>query len=170
MTMRTAGRRYQAGFVFALALFACGGAMASEVERQIPVTRDAADSGVTMEISREGTRRTATPFLTLNHPTVERLEERIARQTARLAAKEIPSEVAAAGSALGIGLSGPPREDSGRPETALSSLPPVPEEITVRSVKKFLKELRASRKKKPTPAVVVAPPEQRLGMADASLR
>ena len=67
--------------------------------------------------------------------------------TAGVTAKEIPSEAT---------------------ETNLSSRPPVPEEVTVRTVKGFLKELRASRKEKPAPAVVVAVPEQRLGMADTS--
>jgi hypothetical protein len=107
-----------------------------------------------MEISREGSRQTATPSLTLNEPTVQRIEDRIAKMAAGLATKEIPS--------------GTPREDSGRSGTNLSSRPPVPEEITIRSVKGFLKELRAPRKEKPAPAVVVPVPEQRLGMADTS--
>jgi len=173
MTMRTAGPVQRIGFAalaFTLAFLAGGGAMASDVERQIPVTRDTAGSGLTMEISREGTRQTATPFLTLNNPTVERIEERTAKKAARLAAKENPSEATVAGSVPGIGLTGTPRGDSRRPETGLSSLPPVPEEITVRSVKRFVKGLRASRKEKPVPAVVVAPPEQRLGRTDTSRR
>jgi hypothetical protein len=173
MTMRTAGpvqRIGLAALTFALAFLACGAAMASDVERQIPVTRDTAGSGLTLEITREGTRQTATPSLMLNNPTVERIEERIAKKTARLAAKEIPSEATVAGSVPGIGQTGTPREDSGRPGTSLSWLPPVPEEITVRNVKRFLKELRASRKEKPVPAVVVAPPEQRLGRTDTSPR
>jgi hypothetical protein len=45
-----------------------------------------------------------------------------------------------------------------------------PGEITVRSVQGFLKGLRASRKETPAPAVVVAVPERRLGMADTSPR
>jgi hypothetical protein len=143
-----------ATLAFALAFFACGAAIASDVERQIPVTRDIAGSGVTMEISREGTRQTATPFLTLYDPTVERIEDRIVKKTARSASKEI--------------LSGTPGEDSGRPETTIASLPPVPEEITVRGVRGFLKALRASRKEKPAPAVVVPVPERRPGVADTS--
>ena len=158
------------GFVllaFALAFLACGAAYASDVERQIPVVRDTAGSGLTMEISREGTRRTATPFLTLYNPTVQRIEDLIAKITDRMTVKEIPSGATAAGSVCPIGLPGTPREDSGRPETGLSSRPPVPEEITVRSVKGFLKELRASRKEKPVQDVVVAAPEERLGRFDA---
>lgn len=150
MKMRSAGRVQRIGFAalaFSLAFLACAAAMASDVERQIPVIRDTTGSGLTMEISREGSRQTATPFLTLNEPTVQSIEDRIAKMTAGVTAKEIPSEAT---------------------ETSLSSRPPVPEEITVRSVKGFLKELRASRKEKPAPAVVVAVPEQRLGMADTS--
>ena len=154
MKIRTAGRVQRIGFAFALAFLACGAAMASDVERQIPVIRDTAGSGLTTEISREGTRQTATPFLTLYNPTIQGIEDRIGKKTARLAANEIPT--------------GTPREDSGRPETTLSSLPPVPAEITVRSVQGFLKGLRASRKEKPAPAVVVAIPELRLGRADTS--
>ncbi len=159
MKIRTAGRVQRIGFAalaFALAFLACGAAIASDVERQIPAIRDTAGSGLTMEISREGTRQTATPFLTLNNPTVQQIEDRIAKNTGRSAAKEISS--------------GTPREDSGRPESTVSSLPPVPAEITVRSVQGFLKGLRASRKEKPAPAVVVAVPELRLGMADTSSR
>lgn len=150
MKMRSAGRVQRIGFAalaFSLAFLACAAAMASDVERQIPVIRDTTGSGLTMEISREGSRQTATPFLTLNEPTVQWIEDRIAKMTAGVTAKEIPSEAT---------------------ETNLSSRPPVPEEVTVRTVKGFLKELRASRKEKPAPAVVVAVPEQRLGMADTS--
>jgi hypothetical protein len=168
------GERQRIGFVllaFALAFLACGAAYASDVERQIPVIRDTAGSGLTAEISREGTRRTATPFLTLNDPTVRRIEDRIAKKAAGLAAKVSPAEETVADSAPPrIGLGGTPREDSGQPQTALSSLPPLPGEITIRNVKNFLKGLRASRKEKATPAVAVAVPEQRLGMADTSPR
>jgi hypothetical protein len=141
---------------FAIAFLACGAAMASDVERQIPVIRDTAGSGLTTEIAREGARQTATPFLTLHDPTVQRIEDRIAKKIARLAAKEIPS--------------GTPREDSGRPKITLSSLPSLRGEITIRNVKNFLKGLRASRKEKPAPAVSVPVPELRIGMADTSLR
>lgn len=150
MKMRSTGRVQRIGFAalaFSLAFLACAAAMASDVERQIPVIRDTTGSGLTMEISREGSRQTATPFLTLNEPTVQWIEDRIAKMTAGVTAKEIPSEAT---------------------EPNLSSRPPVPEEVTVRTVKGFLKELRASRKEKPAPAVVVAVPEQRLGMADTS--
>ena len=159
MKMRSAGRVQRIGFVllaFALAFLACGAAYASDVERQIPVVRDTFGSGLTMEISRDGSRQTATPFLTLNEPTVQRIEDRIAKMAAGSAAKDIPSVT--------------PREESGRSEANPSSRPPVPEEITVRSVHGFLKGLRASRKEKPAPAVVVAVPERRLGMADTSQR
>jgi hypothetical protein len=96
MKMRISGWLQRIGFAalpFALAFLACGAAMASDVERQIPVTRDTAGSGLTMEISREGTRQTATPYLTLNNPTVQHMENRIVRivkKTARVAEKEIP--------------------------------------------------------------------------------
>jgi hypothetical protein len=163
-----------ATLAFALAFLPCGSAMASDDERQLPVIRDTAGSGLAVEISREGTRQTATPFLTLYHPTIQQIEDRIIRivkKTARLAEKEIPPEANADGSISRIGLSGTPREDSGRPETTLSSPPPpAPKEITVRNARDFLKGLRASRKEKPVPAVVVAVPEQRLGMADTSRR
>jgi len=172
MKTRTAGRVQQIRFValaFALVFLACMDAMASDVERQIPVIRDTAGSGLTMEISREGTRQTATPSLALSNATAERIEERISKKIGRLA-KEIPSEASVKGTLSGIGLAGTQRKNSGRTETALSSMPPLPKEITVRSVQGFLKGLRASRKEKPVPAVVVAPPEQRLGMADTSRR
>ena len=159
MKIPGAGRLQRIGFAalsFALAFLACGAAMASDVERQIPVIRDTAGSGLTMEISREGTRQTATPSVTLNNPTVQRIEDWTAKKIAQWSEKEIPS--------------GTVREDSGRPEATLSSLPPVPGEITVRSAQKFLKELRGSRKKKPVPAEVVPVPEQRLGMTAPSPR
>jgi len=173
MTIRSAGRAQRIGvatLAFALAFLACGAAVASDVERQIPLTRDTAGSGFTLEISREETRQTATPFLTLYNPTVQRIEDRIAKTVARFAAKGIPPGTTAAGSLSRIGLpgTGTPREDSGRQETTLASLPPVPEEITVRSVQGFLKGLRASRKEKPAPAVVVTVPERRLGRTDTS--
>jgi hypothetical protein len=78
---------------FALVFLACMDAMGSDVERQIPVIRNAAGSGVSIEISREGTRQTATPFLTLYNPTLQEIEDRICRvvkMTDRSAAKEIP--------------------------------------------------------------------------------
>lgn len=171
MKVRTAGWVQQIRFVAlasALVFLACMDAMATDVEQRIPVIRDNAGSGLTMEISREGTRQTATPHLTLNHPTVERIEGRIARQIDRLAAKETPSGTTFAGSFPRVGPNGAPREDSGRTETGLSSVPPVSGEITFRSVKNFLKGLRTPRKEKPAPAVVVAVPEQRLGMSHAS--
>ena len=164
MKMRTSGRVRQvrrAALAFSLGVLACGDAMASDVERQIPLTRDRAGSGLTIEISREGTRQTATPFLTLNYPTVQRIEERIAMKTYRFLAKELPPEEPVACPAPGIGLTGTPRVDFGRPETNLSSLPPVPGEITARNVRTFLKGLRASWRKTPAPSAVVAPPEQR---------
>lgn len=159
MRIRGAGRLSRivsATVAFAIAFLACGAAMASDVERRIPVIRDTAGSGLTTEIAREGARQTATPFLTLHDPTVQRIEDRIARKIARLAAKETPP--------------GTTREDSGRPEITLSSLPSLPGEITIRNVKNFLKGLRASRKEKPAPAVSVPVPELRIGMADTSLR
>ena len=143
-----------AALAFALTFLACSAATASDVERQIPVIRDAAGSGLTTEISREGARQTATPVLTLQNPTVQRIEDRISKKTDRFAAKEIPSVTPQAGSA--------------RPETTLASPPPVPGEITVRSVAGFLKGLRASRKEKPAPAVTVPTPELRLGRTDTS--
>ena len=168
MKIRTSGRMERIGIAslaFALGFLAYGGAMASDVDRQIPVIRDTTGSGLTIEISREGTRQTATPFLTLNNPTVQRIEDGIVKKTARLAAKEISPEATGAGSFSRIGPAGTPRGGSGQPETTVASLPPVPGEITVRGVAGFLKGLRASRKEKPAPAVVAPAPELRLGMA-----
>ena len=96
MKIRTAERveRFKFGaLAFALAILACISAMATDVERQIPLLRDSAGSGLAVEISREGTRQTATPLLTVKKPTIQRIEERIVRiveKTARLAEKEIP--------------------------------------------------------------------------------
>ncbi|MHB8939872.1 MAG: hypothetical protein ACYC7K_00505 [Desulfobacteria bacterium] len=165
------GELQRIGFVllaFALAFLACGAAYASDVERRIPVIRDTAGSGLTIDISREGTRQTATSFLTLNDPTVRRIEDRIAKMAAGLAAKVTPAEETVADAVPRIGLTGTSREGSGRTETTLSSLPPLPGEITIRNVKNFLKALRVSLKEKPAPTVAVAVPEQRLGMADTS--
>lgn len=171
--MRSAGRMPTIGsaaLVFLFAFLAGGAAIASDVERQIPVIRDSAGSGLTVEISREGTRQTATPFLTLTDPTARRIEGRIARTTARLATKLAPAGEAAADSTPRFSPCGTLREDSGRPQTSLSSLPPLPGEITIRNVRNFLKGLRASRKGPPVPAEAVAVPERRLGMADAAPR
>jgi hypothetical protein len=157
MERRTAVRVQRIG-IAAIALFACGAAMASDVEWQIPLIRDSAGSGLTMEFVQEEVRQTATPFVTLFNPTVRRIENRIAEKIAPWAAKEIPSVT--------------PWEDSGRPETGLSPLPPVPAEITLRNAKGFLKGLRSSLKKKPAPApaAAVAGPELRLGRTDITLR
>ena len=141
---------------FTLLFLVCGAAVASEVERQIPVTRDFSGSGLTIEISREGNRQTATPFLTLNDPTVRRIENRISKKIDQLAEQEVPAVT--------------PRAGSDRPQTTLASLPAVPGEITIKSVKGFLKGLRSSRKEKPAPAVAVPTEELRLGMASASPR
>lgn len=171
--MRSAGRMLPIGFsvlAFLLAFLTCGAAIASDVERQIPVIRDTNDSGVTMEISREGSRQTATPFLTLSEPTVRRIEDRIAETTARLAKRATDAGETVADPIPRVGLGGTPREDSGRPETGLSSRLPASGEITVRGVRNLLKEVRASRKETPVPAGIVAVPEQRLGMADTSPR
>ena len=129
--------------------------MASDVERQIPVIRDSAGSGLTMEISREGSRQTATPFLTLNEPTVQRIEDRIAKQTAGLAAKEIPSGTTQ--ECIPADRKPTFRRSPRRPRRSRSA-----------ACKGFLKGLRASRKEKPAPAVVVAVPEERLGRTDTS--
>ena len=173
MKVRTAGRVQQIRFValaFALVFLACMDAMAADVERQIPVVRDAAGSGVTVEISREGSRQTATPFLTVNKPTVRRIEERVGMLIDRLAAKGISPEAVTPDALSRIGRTGTPREDSARSDAALPSPPPAPKEVTARSVKNFLGELRAFRKEKPAPAFVVASPERRLGMADTAPR
>jgi hypothetical protein len=94
MKKRNAGRVQRIGFAaLVLAFLACGDAMASEVGWQIPMIRDAAGSGLTLELFREGTRQTATPYLMLRNPTVLQIEDRIVqlvRKTARLAEKEIP--------------------------------------------------------------------------------
>ena len=171
MMIRRAGRAPQMGLgalAFVLVFLTSGAAIASDVERQIPMLQDTTGSGVTMEISREGTRQTATPFLTVSEPAVQRIEDRIAKITARLEAMSTPSEETVADAVPRIGLGGTPREDSGAPRTILSSLPPLPGEITIRNVKNFLKGIRATRTEKPAPAAVVAVPEQRLGMVAAS--
>src|SRR5512140_1132209 len=160
MKMPSAGTMQRIGFVtlvFALAFLACAAAYASDVERQIPMIRDTAGSGVTMEVSREGTRQTATAFLTLHNPTVREIEDRIVR-IEKLTSRSVVTEISA----------GTPRRDAGRPESTLASLPPVPEKITVRSVQGFLKGLRDFRKETPAPVGVVAVPELRLGRTDAS--
>lgn len=94
MKKRNAGRVQRIGFAaLVLAFLACGDAMASEVGWQIPMIRDAAGSGLTLELFREGTRQTATPYLILRNPTVLQIEDRIVqlvKKTARLAEKEIP--------------------------------------------------------------------------------
>jgi hypothetical protein len=154
---------------FVLAFLACGAATASDVERQIPVIQNTRGSELTIEISREGTRQTATPFLTLSDPTVRRVEDRIAKVATLLAAKATLAEEAVEDAVPRIGMGGTPREDAGPPQTTLSSLPPLPGEITIRNVRNFLKGLRAFRKEKPAPAGIVAVPEQRLGMAATSL-
>jgi len=157
-----------ATLAFVLAFLVCGAAIASDVERQIPVIRDTAGSGLTIEISREGTRQTATPSLTLTDPTLRRIEDRIVKATARLAARVTFAEEAVEDAVPRIGMGGTPRKDPGPPQATLSSLPPLPGEITIRNVRNFLKGVRASRKEKPAPVAVVAVPEQRLGMADTS--
>lgn len=159
--MRRAGREQRivmGGLALAsvLAFLACGPAVASEIEWQFPLLRDAVGSGMTLEISREGTRQTATPFLTLYDPTVRRIEYRIGRMIDRLAGREISP--------------GTPTEDPEGPDALRSSLPPLPGEVTVRSVKRFLEELRASRKERTVPPVAVAVPERRIGRADTSPR
>ncbi len=154
MKVRTAGQVQGIGIAslaFTLAFFACGGAMASDVERQIPAILDAAGSG-----------------LTVNNPTVQRIEGRAVKMTARLAAKEISPGATAADSPSRTGLTGTPREGSGGPEATLSAPPPAPGEITVRSMVGFLKGLRASRKEKPATAVAAPVPELRLGRTDTS--
>ena len=171
MMIRRAGRAPQTGLAalaFVLLFLTSGAAIAADVERQIPMIRDTTGSGVTMEISREGTRQTATPFLTVSEPAVQRIEDRIAKVTARLEAMSTPSEETVADAVPRIGLGGTPREDSGAPQTILSSLPPLPGEITIRNVKNFLKGIRATRTEKPAPAGIAAVPEQRLWMAAIS--
>jgi len=172
--MRGAGREQRIGMgalamASALAFLAGVPAVASDVEWQVPFLRDAVGSGMTLEISREGTRQTATPFFTLYDPTVRRIEYRIGRMIDRLAAKEISPGTAAGNPPLCPGgRAGPPTEDFEGPDALLSSLPPLPGEITVRSVKRFLKELRASRKKRTVSPVAVAVPERRVGRADTA--
>ena len=144
--MRIAGHVLRIGVAFALVFLVSGAAMASDVEQRIPVVRDAAGSGLTTEISREGARRTATLFLTLNDPTVLRIEERIGKKIDRLTQGEAPSTATAGNARSRVGPAGTPQVCSRGPETSLSSPPPVPREITVRSARDFLKALRALRK------------------------
>jgi len=96
MKIRTAERVQRlrfAALAFGLVFLACMDAMAGDIEWQIPGIRDAAGSGWTTGISREGTRQAATPFLTLYYPTIQEIEDRIVRivkMTARSVEKEIP--------------------------------------------------------------------------------
>ena len=159
MKIRKAGQVKRAGcaaLCLALLFLACGAAMASDVERQIPVIRDSAGSGMTIEITREGNRETATPFLTLNDTTGRRIQDRITKRIDRFAEQEIPAATV--------------KEGAGRPRTTVSSLPLVPGEITIKGLKGFLKGLRSSRKEKPAPSVADPAPEMRLGMAAISPR
>ena len=84
---------------------------------------------------RDPSDRDPVPYA--DNPTVQRIEDRIAKAIARLAAKETPAEETVADSIPRIGLAGTPREDSGRPQTTLSSLPPLPGEITIRNVQEL---------------------------------
>ncbi len=175
MRTRSAARVHRIGFpalafTVILAVFACGGAIASDVERRIPVSRDAAGSGLTLEISRDGARQTATPFLTVYDPTVRRIEDRIAKKVAEFSTKGIADGAALEKSISGIGRTRDPREGFDPHGTALASSPPVPGEITLRSVRRFIKGLRSSRGEKPAPAVEAPFKEVRLGRADASVR
>jgi hypothetical protein len=138
LKVRVSGQAQRIGFAaiaFALVFLTGGAAMAADVEWQTPVIRDTAGSGLTIETSREGTRQTAAPFLTLYRPSVQVIEDRIVRIvkiTSRLASKEIPD--------------GTPQMRTGLPESTLASPSPVPEEITVRSVQGFVKGIRTSMK------------------------
>src|SRR4030042_7017765 len=65
MKIRTAERveRFKFGaLAFALAILACISAMASDVERQIPVLRDTAGSGLTNAVSPAGAPPAPAPF------------------------------------------------------------------------------------------------------------
>jgi hypothetical protein len=174
MKMRSAGRVRRIGFAFALAFLACGAAMASDVERQIPVIRDETGSDVSVEIQSEGSRSTARPCLYASKETVERVTDRIGGKIDAWKA----SNAGAGSSAIDDGTSEPAASpcsiETLRRRAAGAKVSrtvvPDPAEITVRSVRGFLKGLRASRKEKPAPAVVVAVPELRLGMADTSPR
>ncbi|MGE5283931.1 MAG: hypothetical protein ACM3OG_03075, partial [Actinomycetota bacterium] len=125
-------------------------------------------SGMTLEFYREGTRQAVTPFFTLYEPTILRIEKQIWRMIDRLAARGICPEATAGNPLSPAGLAGTPTEDSMRPEAILPLPSPVPGEITVRSVKRFLKELRAARKEKPVQPVAAPVPELRVGKADTA--
>lgn len=169
MKMQSAGRMERIGYAalaFTVAILACGGASASDVERQIPVIRDSAGSGLTVGISREGTRQTATPSILLNDPTSRRIEDRIVKNGTRLMENKTLPGARTADLPSPAGLTRSLQQEAGKTVTSIASLPPVPGEITIRSVKGFLKSLRSSRKEKQEPAVVVPAPELRLGRAN----
>ena len=184
MKIRSAGRAQRIGFAalvrrlgapaFALVFIACGAAMASDVERRIPVVRDGAGSDVSVEIQSEGSRSAARPCLYAGKETVERMTDRIGGKIDGWKA----SGAGAGSSAIDVGTSelaaSPCSIETLRRRAAGAKVSrtaaPGPAEITVSSVRGFLKGLRSSRKEKPAPAVVVTAPEERLGMADISVR
>lgn len=161
-------------FACALALLAGRAAMASDVDRRIPVVWDGAGSAASVEIQSEGSRSTARPCLYAGKETVERVTDRIGGKIDAWKA----SDAGAGSSAIDYGTSEPAASPCSigtlrrrAAEAKVSrTVVPDPGEITVRGVKGFLKGLRASRKEKPAPAVVVPVPEERIGMADLSMR
>ncbi|MCL5884619.1 MAG: hypothetical protein M1377_04650 [Deltaproteobacteria bacterium] len=140
MKIRMAERIHRNGLATLLlfmALFAGGVSTATEADHRIPVIRYGAGSEASVKIHREGERSTATPRVTATGDAMEKIADRIAGKVDVLKSRKVSRNIV-----------------------------PVPEGLTVRNVKGFLKALRASRKEKSDAPVVLAFPERRLGMAD----
>jgi hypothetical protein len=177
MKIRAIGRAWRIGlpaFAFALAFPVYNTALAAEVDRQIPVIRDEAGSDVSVEIQDEGSRSTAHPCVYVANETVERVTDRIGRKIDAWKASNAGAESSATYDGTPEPGASPCSIETLRRRAAGAKVSraavPEPGEITVRSAQGFLKGLRASRKQKPAPAVVVTSPEERLGRTDVSVR
>ncbi len=168
MKTQTGGRLPQIGTLFVAFAFACLAAVsvfAGEIEREIPVLHDGAGSRLTVDISREGTRQTATPCLLLTEGSMARASKRVHENAGTTASGE-PSTSAQ-------DRIGSIRETvRDRIDQARLSHPDieVPKEITARSVRKLFRSVRASLKErqavaKAPPAAPAHAPEERIGMA-----
>jgi len=151
--------------------FAAGFSAASEVDRVIPVLHDDFGSEAFVTISREGERSTATPCVSAAGKSIERIVERVSGK-ARAIRAGIEADPFPGGAGVAEPAGSPCSIETLRRRAAGKEIPPavvtVPEEVTLRNVKGFLKAVRAARKG-PSGATVVFPfPDRRLGMADRS--
>jgi hypothetical protein len=177
MKIQAIGRAWRIGlpaFAFALAFPVYNTALAAEVDRRIPVTRDETGSDVSVEIQGEGSRSTARPCVYVADETVERVTDRIGGKIDAWKTSNAGAESSATYDGTSETAESPCSIEALRRRAAGAKVSrtavPEPGEITVRGVKSFLKGLRASRKEKPVPPVVAAPPERRLGRTDTSPR